>query len=265
MRVPESCAGCDLMRRARDGRERDARVEVDVDVDRAVRPLSRRGGARRAGCRLVSRPDRQRHAHGELPVVVRDDLLVFDLDVRDLARRNARDGHREEIRPLLFEQRGVAPFALRLLVDARGFLALLDLPFDRAHADLQSHRIDRRVVGERKHVDRLDASIGRILEALAHEAARDDAAHVEGDFGADGGRFDVNARLAGLEQQSRMLHGIDRDRLLGPRAERDEDQVEREGGVTFHVTQNLGSPQGVAEERSRNLRVAIAAGLWRTG
>ena len=81
---------------------------------------------------------------------------------------------RKNVRSFLVEQRSHFALGLGIVVDALGLAALLDDAFDDPLAHGHGHVIDRRILMQRKHIDRLDFFPERILELLgdAHPCHR---------------------------------------------------------------------------------------------
>ena len=123
-------------------------------------------------------------------------LAIRDRDLHLRPRHDVGHRLRENVRPLLVQQASHLAGRLGLLVHLPGFISLLDLPFDRPAADLHRHPVHGRIVGERKHVDRLDRTGVGVVKLLADrdpsEKARNLGLHV--------GVFQraVAQRLAGL-------------------------------------------------------------------
>src|SRR3712207_2234034 len=162
----------------------EARVERDFDRDvvARARPLPRDGRrdargvghavcAARVNVRLRLR--RARHVtgaddrrEGELvsAAVVLESLDVAYRDRHALARHDVGDRLREDVRPLLVQERRHLARRARRLVDRLRLLAPHYLPPDDALADLQRHRVHGRRLREREGVDGLNLFVEGVLE-----------------------------------------------------------------------------------------------------
>ena len=196
------------MVRAREPREREAGVEVDGDGDRVhvpvapvgqrwrdavgVRNLVRGGrpaGAagrrrdRRAGD--VARRHGEREAQPERAFVVAQRLLVLDRDDDLLAGADVGHTRREEVGPLLLDQRRLAALGLRRLVRAPGLAALVDHALDDPLADAHLQVVDGGVLRQREHVHALAPLGRRIHEPLRDADAGDHPGHAHPDVGEE--------------------------------------------------------------------------------
>ena len=140
-------------------------TSVVLAGDARVAPADRPdavGAARRVEARADD------HREDELVPAVRvgERVEVLDVDVDLLARLDVGDRLREDVRPLLGEQRGDVALAAGLLVDLLGLLALADDAANPPLADGHDELIDRRVLRQREDVHRLDLLAERILELL---------------------------------------------------------------------------------------------------
>jgi hypothetical protein len=111
--------------------------------------------AARAG-RVEARSDHHREDELVLAVGVAERVEVRELDVDRLPRLDVCDRLREDVRPLLREERRGVSLALRLGVDALGVGAFPDDAPDVALADRHHELAHGGVLGEREDVDRLD-------------------------------------------------------------------------------------------------------------
>ena len=146
--------------------------------------------------RQVTRRHHQRHPQRELVTGLAHRLLVFDLHDHGFARPDIGDRVGEDVRPLLFDEARLLAGGLRLLVNLAGLLPLLDVAHDDALSDHHLQGVDRRSLRQRIDVDRLDPSVGRIVEDLGDAGPRGGAGDDEIDVGADQRRFDVAVVLA---------------------------------------------------------------------
>ena len=107
------------------------------------------------------------------------------------------DRLREDVRPLLFQQRGGLALGQRLLVDLPGLGTTLDLAFDPPLAQHHRHLVDRRLMGQRKDVGGLDPPIGRVIEGLRHPHTGHEARDLGLDVGVFQRAFDQLAAFPG--------------------------------------------------------------------
>ena len=78
----------------------------------------------------------------------------------------------EDIRSLLFGERGLLSVLLRLLVDDARLLPLLDVADHDAVADHHLERIHRAAIRQRIDINRLDPILGRVAEYLGDAGAK---------------------------------------------------------------------------------------------
>ncbi len=132
--------------------------------------------------------------------------LIFELHQDGFTRRYIGDGVGEDIRPLLFDQRGLVTGGLGLLVDRARGLPLLDLTDDDALADDHLERVDGTVFRQRIDINRLHPFVGIVLENLRDPPAHGRAADGQVIIGAQPRRFGVIAFLAAADQQGACFH-----------------------------------------------------------
>ena len=197
--------GVDFVVIARHFAQREAGVEIDVELD-AIQTIG--GGDRRRRDLIhvvVARRDRHRESRAEDAVAIVDRLLVLDRDDDVFLRADVRDRDLEDVRLLLVEQRRFLPLALRLFVNLVRFAFLLDLAFDHALADFHPQRVDRRVLRQRERVDRLDARRGVVVKLLGDLAAKEQAADAKMRGGLErGDRFVVDEELLGGDRRGKQ-------------------------------------------------------------
>ena len=90
----------------------------------------------------------------------------MEADLDGHARRDVGQALGEEVGPLLLEQTGGLTGLLGRFIGLAGLLAGVDLAADGSRADRQRVVVDRRVLVEREHVDRLDRLRERVAEHL---------------------------------------------------------------------------------------------------
>jgi len=189
------------MRRALDAGEGNSGVEHGHELDGPRdtglhgddrRRLVRRRRARaraldrgRLRGRLVARADDEREAQPEGAGVVSRQLLELDVHRHLLSGGDAGDREREEVRAMLLEQRGALAFGLCRFVLLLRPLAFAHLADDALAAGDELERVDRRVLGQREEVDRLDRHRVGIDEALIDAGAGDRADDREPDRGRE--------------------------------------------------------------------------------
>ncbi len=135
---------------------------------------------------------------------------------------------REDVRPLLLDEARLLAVGLRLLVDALGLDALLDLADDDAIADDHLQRVDRRLRGQREDVDRFDPAIRRIVEPLRQAGACRRAGDGDLVVGAEPRCLDILAGHLAFEEQGAHLRVLDaqRRRFAGHGLECGQDERE---------------------------------------
>ena len=92
---------------------------------------------------IVAGGDHHRHPQRELVAGLLNRFLIFDLHQNGFAGADIGDGVGEDVRPFLFGQRRLLSILLRLFVDDRRLLPLLDVADHDAVADHHLQRIDR--------------------------------------------------------------------------------------------------------------------------
>ncbi len=105
-------------------------------------------------------------------------------------RRDVRHARGEEVRPLLFHQRGALPFALGLFELGTCLLLLAHLRDDRAVADAKLHGVDSGTVGKRERVVSVDAGIEGVLEPLRDDCVQQRPGDIELGTHLDQGKLD---------------------------------------------------------------------------
>ena len=155
----------------------------------------------------------RRHHHREAQAVAAHALghrvvqrvLVFDLDPDLVARADVGHPRGEDVRSLLRHQRGRLALGLGFLIGCLGLRALLDFALDHPVGHLYAHAIDRRILGQRKHIGALAPVVRRVAETLHHLGPHDRATHPQGDIGVQQRRGNRIAAAGTAEQQRALL------------------------------------------------------------
>ena len=163
--------------------------------------------------RIVARADHHRHPQREFVAGLMHRLLIFDLHQHGFAGADIGDRVGEDVRPLLFGQRGLLSVAPRLLVDDAGLLPLLDVADHDAVADHHLQRVDRAAFGQRIDVGRLDPVLRRVAKDLRDAGADRRARYREVDVDAEPGRVGVAvASVFSSSEPERTSPGLARRR-----------------------------------------------------
>ncbi|OQB94453.1 MAG: hypothetical protein BWX86_01453 [Verrucomicrobia bacterium ADurb.Bin122] len=200
-----------------------------------------RGGA--GGAVGVARAD----DGGEHPLVDagggHEQLAVCELHLDDVAGADVGDGHLEDIRALLFEQRGGFALGLGLLVGLFRLHALLHFGNDAALAERHGESVDGSAGGGREDVGGLDGRLATVLVGLHHADFGDGAGELGGDLGrAEGKRPGVFRRAFHEEIGREAAVGVFGGGLVvatsggEPEREKKQKQERREG---FHGAPSL--------------------------
>jgi hypothetical protein len=108
----------------------------------------------------------------------------------------------EDVRPLLFGERGLLSVLLRLLVDDARLLPLLDIADHDAVADHHLERIDRAAIGQRIDINRFDPIVRRVAEDLGDAGAKRGARHRHIDIDAETRGVDITFAFGFKDQRS---------------------------------------------------------------
>jgi len=196
---------------------------------------------------------------------VRLDVLDADLDRR--ARHQVGERLREDVGPLLVEERRHLAGLARRLVDAPRLLAALDLAMDGTLSGAHRHGVHRGAVGEREAVEGLHRLREAAREQLRHRDPGDEARDLDRDLGVP--------ERAGAERLAARPDRVERARpgdglLLCARgtAAEEERREDRHGHCEgtrrlFHRRGGLGSARNRITVRNgrRGLRFRAGRGF----
>ena len=218
----------------------DRDTGVDLDVDREVEPrahslagIGKRivaphavgacGGQPRRG--VVTLAD-----DGGEQVFVDTFVVVEQFDgaqphAHVFARHQIGHGLDEDIRPLLLEKRGLAPFVASRIVNPARLFTPANLTADDAQARAQFELVDRRLVAQRKRVDRFDRMGERVGKGLLDHRACDEPRDLDAHLGALQRHLARAAVVEPHDQATRLARRLVRSRDAGFDS-RDREQEE---------------------------------------
>src|SRR5437867_8778039 len=230
----------------------DSGVELDPEADgiedASRGMLDRRSDTRRVRYLVrsgnVARADDHGKAQPELPAVVSDGLLVFDLDGDRGAGRNVGDRGREDIGPLFLDETRPLALVLRLLVLRLGRCALPDDTLDRAITDLHPQMIDRSVLGQGEDVNALRPLAAGVDELLTDTCPSDDSGHDHVDVRLEHGRG--HERFFRARPPEHCAFGDAPGPRAGVTSALRPGGVDRQDGDEAHDHQSREAPRGTA-------------------